>query len=153
MITNVYKVICLGYGMVDSTTQSTDLKYAQHNPFFISLQQDIDELKRLNKLLRRNTALIEDFFSLINTMYNSHIVYSPNLQIKLNAIEKKIFGSKYQRDLSEKNITSKMIKFQFRVIKELEYCFQELVRNFENNGLFPKRIITEHRSKGQALIN
>lgn len=153
MVTNLYKDLCLRYVMVDSTTTSTDLKYAQWNPFFTSLQQDVDELKRLNKLLRRNTALIEDFFSLINTMYNSHIVYSSDLQDKLNIIEEKIFGRKYQRALMEKNVTSNMRTFQFKVIKELEQCFQLLVTNFESNGLFPKRIITKHRPKGQALIN
>ncbi len=139
--------------MDDSTTISTDLKYAQWNPFFTSLQQDIDELKRLNKSLRRNTTYIEDFFSLINTLYNSHIVYSPDLQVKLNKIEGKIFGSKYQRALQDKNITTNVRIFQFQVIKELEQCFQLLVKDFERNGLFPKRIITKHRPKGQALIN
>ncbi len=139
--------------MIDSTTQSTDLKYAQWNPFFTSLQQDVDELKRLNKLLRRNTALIEDFFSLINTLYNSHIVYSPNLQDKLNKIETKIFGTKYQRALHDKNITDNLRTFQFQVIKELEQCFQMLVKNFESNGLFPKRIITIHKDKGKALYS
>ncbi len=139
--------------MADSPTQSTDLKYAQWNPFFTSLQHDIDEIKRLNKLLRDDTTLIETFFSLINTLYNSHVVYSPQMQIKLNKIEKKIFGSKYQKDLKENNISSKMLIFQFNVIKELEQCFQTLVNNFEKNGLFPKRIFTIHKPKGKALYN
>ena len=132
---------------------STDLKYAQWNPFFISLQKDIDQIKELNKLIRKNTNLIEDFFAVINTLYNAHIVYSPELQDKLNKIEKKIFGPKYQRDLQENNITGNMKLFQFQVIKELEQCFQLLIRQFELNGLQPKRIFTQAKPKGTALYN
>lgn len=139
--------------MVPDNTTTADLKYAQWNPFFNSLQNDIDEIKRLNKLLRKDTKLIEDFFSLINTLYNSHVVYSPELQAKLDKIEKKIFAPKYQRDLKEKNITPSMLTFQHRVIKELETCFQSLVKTFEANGLFPKRIFTVHKPKGTALYN
>lgn len=137
----------------NSTTTSTDLKYAQWNPFFNSLQQDIDELKRLNKLIRSDTQLIQDFFSLINTMYNSHISYAPKLQSKLDTIESKIFSTKYQTDLNKGNVTPNMIKFQFKVIKELEQCFQSLIRNFEQNGLIPKVIITIHKPKGKALYS
>lgn len=140
-------------GMNTGTTTSTDLKYAQWNPFFNSLQADVDELKRLNKLLRRDTSLIEDFFSLINTMYNSHVVYSIDMQDKLNKIEEKIFNLKYQRALISRSHSATLKAFQFKVIKELEKCFQLLVTNFESNGLFPKRIFTEHRDKGRALIN
>lgn len=139
--------------MVTPPTTSTDLKYAQWNPFFTSLQHDVDEIKRLNKLLRQDTKLIETFFSLINTLFNSHVVYSPKMQKKLNTIETKIFGAKYQRDLKEKNISIQMLTFQFKVIKELEKCFQMLVEQFEANGLFPKRIITKHKDIGTSLYN
>ena len=139
--------------MVKDIITSTDLKYAQWNPFFVSLQRDLDEIKNLNKIIRKDTKLIEDYYSLINTLFNSHVVYSPKIQTKLNKIENKLFSGKYQRDLAENLRTSKMLTFQFMLIKELEHCFQLLVGNFELNGLLPKRIFTTHKPKGRALLN
>ncbi len=153
MFNNIYKLLCLYFSMGDNNLISTDLKYAQWNPFFISLQKDIDQIKQLNKLIRKDTTLIEDFFAVINTLYNAHIVYSPELQGKLNNIEKKIFAPEYQRDLMENNITPNLKQFQFKVIKELEQCFQHLIKQFELNGLQPKRIFTHHKPKGTALYN
>jgi len=132
---------------------STDLKYAQWNPFFTSLQKDIDQIKELNKLIRKDTSFIEEFFSLINTLFNAHIVYAPEMQTKLNNIEKKIYAPRYQSDLKDRNISNQLKQFQFKVIKELEVCFQNLIRQFEGNGLLPKRIFTEIKPKGTALYN
>lgn len=138
--------------MADDNILSTDLKYAQHNPFFISLQKDIDQIKELNKLLREDTSLIEQFFSLINTLYNAHIVYSPLIQDKLNKIEGKIYSPTYQKHLKANSLSAQMLGFQYKVIKELEHCFQILIKNFESNGLLPKRITTQTNKIGAVRM-
>lgn len=153
MLTRFIKFIIYISCMGTDKIISSDLKYAQWNPFFTSLQADIDQIKEFNKLIRKDTSMIEDFFSLINTLFNAHVVYAPKMQTKLNNIEKKIFAPRYQSDLKDNNITSKLKLFQFKVIKELESCFQLLIQNFEANGLLPKRIFTEHKPKSTALYN
>jgi len=139
--------------MGKDTITSTDLKYAEWHYFFISLQKDLDQIKQLNKLLRKDTKLIEEFYSVINTLYNTHVMYSPDIQAKLDNIESKIFSPKYQSDLLGKVPSPQIKAFQFKIIKELEQCLQLLLRNFESNGLMPKRIFTKHKPKGRALLN
>lgn len=127
---------------------TTDLKYAQWNPFFTSLQKDIDQIKEFDKRVRKDTKLIEDFYSLINTIFNSHIAYAPEMQKKLDKIELKIYSPKYQKDLIENSSSVQIRVFQFKIIKELEQCFQILINKFEENGLIPKKVKTKTNKIG-----
>ncbi len=134
----------------------TDLRYAQWNPFFISLQKDIDQIKVINKIIRKEINLIDDFFSLINALFNSTKMYNSEaeeMQKRLDKIETKIYDPKYLRDLKENNISKDMIAFQHKIIKNLENIFQALNEDLSNNSLLPNVVKTIRKPKGRALLN
>jgi hypothetical protein len=134
----------------------TELKYAQWNPFYISLQKDIDHIKTINKIIRKKTTLIDDFFSLINALFNSTcfaIEKEMEMEKKLNDLENKIYDKKYLRDLNDNNNTNKLIIYQHKIIKDLENIFKTIVKSLSNEGLIPKIEKKERKDKGKALYN
>ena len=155
MNNNIYKLLVRGISVMTDKNYDTDLKYAQWNPFFISLQKDIDQIKNINKVIRKDTTLIDEFFSLINTLFNSTKVYSSEpktMQLKLDKIETKIYNPKYLTDLKEGNVTGIMINYQHKIIKNLETIFQIMIDDFASKDLLPKIIKTEKKPKGRALL-
>lgn len=135
----------------------SELKYAQWNPFYISLQKDIDHIKNINKVIRKETTLIDDFFSLINALFNSTcfaIKDETKVSKKLDELEKKIYDKKYLRDLKD-NMKSKnnIINYQHKIIKDLENIFKTIIRNLSDEGLIPKIEKKEKKDKGKALYN
>lgn len=142
--------------MTDVKKYDTDILYKQWNPFYISLQRDIDEVKNLNKTLRSRTTQIDEFFQLINSLFNSTKIYHENeqqkLQTKLDKIESKIYDKKYLTDLKEKRISNQLLIYQHKIIKELEQIFQTMISNFSKKGLIPEITKTEVKPKGRALI-
>ncbi len=133
-----------------------ELRYAQWNPFYISLQKDIDQIKVINKVIRKDTSLIDEFYSLINSLFNSTcfaLEKEEEINTALNDIEKKIYNSIYIRDLTEKNNTSKLIIYQHKVIKSLESIFKVILKNLSEEGLIPKIDKIEKKDKGKALYS
>ncbi len=142
--------------MANDTKYDTELKYAQWNPFYISLQKDIDQIKNINKILRKDITLLPEFFSYVNSLFNSHKVYiedSKSMQDKLDVLEKKIYSPNYLRDLKENNNSSNLIVYQHKMIKDLEKVFSVLIHNFSDNKLLPNVIKTLKKPKGRALLN
>ena len=142
--------------MSNNAKYDTELKYAQWNPFYVSLQKDIDQIKNINKILRKDTLLLPDFFSYINALFNSTKVYSEDpegMQTKLNNVEEKIYNPRYLRDLKEQNNNNAMISYQYKMIKQLETIFSTLVKDFAENQLLPNVTKTLRKPKGRALLN
>ena len=136
---------------------SSELKYAQWNPAFTSLQKDIDQIKTINKVIRKETTLIDEFFSYIIALFNSHtfaIEDSDEISKKLDSIESKIYDKRYLRDLADKSINkTNIMLYQHKIIKDLENIFRLIVNNLSKNGLIPKIDKITIKDKGKALYN
>ena len=135
----------------------SELKYAQWNPFYMSLQKDIDQIKNINKVIRKETTMIDDFFSLINSLFNSTCFAIENekeVSKKLEQLEAKIYDKKYLRDLQD-NMRSKnnIIIYQHKIIKDLENIFKTIVKSLSAEGLIPKIEKVEKKDKGKALYS
>ena len=134
-----------------------ELKYAQWNPFYISLQKDIDQIKNINKVIRKETDMIDDFFSLINSLFNSTcfaLEKEDDILEKLDDLENKIYDPKYLRDInnnSKKKVN--IILYQHKIIKDLENIFKIIIKNLSDEGLIPKIDKIEKKDKGRALYN
>ena len=134
-----------------------ELKYAQWNPFYISLQKDIDQIKNINKIIRKETTLIDDFFSLINSLFNSTcfaLVNEDKVSKKLTELENKIYNEKYLRDINnDTKKKSNIILYQNKIIKDLENIFKTIIKNLSDEGLIPKIEKREIKDKGKALYS
>ena len=134
-----------------------ELKYAQWNPFYMSLQKDIDQIKTINKVIRRETTLIDEFFSLINSLFNSTcfaLQDEETLSKKLDELEKKIYKPIYLKDLENTSAKkSVIINYQHLIIKDLEQIFKIIVKNLSAEGLIPKIDKIEKKDKGRALLS
>ncbi len=135
----------------------SELKYAQWNPFYMSLQKDIDQIKNINKIIRKETTLIDEFYSLINSLFNSTCFALANeeeLSKKLDNLEKKIYAPTYLQDLNnDMKKKSNIITYQHKIIKDLEGIFKDIVKNLSAEGLIPKIEKIEKKDKGKALYN
>lgn len=134
-----------------------ELKYAQWNPFYISLQKDIDQIKQINKIIRKELTMIDDFYSLINSLFISTcfaLEDEKKVCAKLNELESKIYNPKYLKDIN--NDTKKkgnIIAYQHKIIKDLENIFKKIIKNLSEEGLIPKIEKREIKDKGKALYS
>ena len=134
-----------------------ELKYAQWNPFYISLQKDIDQIKNINKIIRKETTLIDDFFSLINSLFNSTcfaLVNEDKVSKKLTELENKIYNEKYLRDINnDTKKKSNIILYQHKIIKYLENIFKTIIKNLSYEGLISKIEKKEIKDKGKSIYS
>lgn len=135
----------------------SELKYAQWNPFYISLQKDIDQIKYVNKVIRKETDMIDEFFSLINSLFNSTcfaLVGETEILKKLNDLENKIYDPTYLRDIHNNSKQKvNIILYQHKIIKDLENIFKIIIKNLSEEGLIPKIDKIEKKDKGKALYS
>lgn len=159
MILNIYKLSYLDNGIMannNSSTHESELRYAQWNPFFHSLQKDINEIREINKVIRDDFTLIHNLFSKIKTLFNNHRHYISNSKVmdkSLTGIENKIYSPSFLAELKNRNPNPEFLFFVRKVIRTMESINQEMYNSFSQHELLPKVNLRKKANPSEAILN
>jgi len=133
-----------------------DIIYAQHNPFYHSLQNDINQIREINKIIRTEPKQIHNFYSLINTLFTNHRHYIASdkyVEEKLNDVQKNIYSNAFLIQLRDNTKSNEFIRYLIKIIMLLEKLLQIMYKDFSENNILPKVMVTKKRNPSDAILN
>jgi len=133
-----------------------DIIYAQHNPFYHSLQNDINQIREINKIIRAKPQEIHNFYSLINTLFVNHRHYissAKHIEEMLNKVQTNIYSNSFLSQLDKKKKSNEFIRYLIKLIMVLEKILQQMYKDFSDNNILPKVMVTKKRNPSNAILN
>ena len=126
-----------------SSPKNFELGWKNHNLFFNSLNNKIDEIVIVAEQAHFDTKLMNVYYAKVKHLYTKHSAYvtdQDKVETELDAIGDAIFSEKYLKDFEKYKDSHEIKQFQYKAVKRMDKLFRQMVKDFSQSELIPKPV-------------